>query len=173
MLLVLYPDTFIWEQDNKTLMYNCSSKQTYPFEAIHPIDKYCLVLTDMQNLYVVEIREEDMENPVLKEWVRQIMGKKMGFIKEQEEGESHIISFPPILNLQSDVDRIEKQEGRDIGEYAAQNWNECTLFMGGERNTRNCTNNCTILWTITGIWIFMPCKGSFGGQTIHICIPSI
>ena len=28
MLLVLYPDTFIWEQNNKTLMYNCSSKQT-------------------------------------------------------------------------------------------------------------------------------------------------
>ena len=132
MLLVLYPDTFIWEQDNKTLMYNCSSKQTYPFEAIHPIDKYCQMLTDMQNLYVVEIREEDMENPVLKEWVRQIMDKKMGFVKEQEEGKSHIISFPPILNLQSDVDRIEKQEGRDIGEYAAQNWNECTLFMGGE-----------------------------------------
>ena len=131
-LLVLYPDTFIWEQDKKTLMYNCTSKRTYLFDAVPPIDNYCHKLKDIQNLYVEKISEQDMENSVLKEWLQQVVDKKMGFIKEQEEGKSHIISFPPVLNLQSDVDRIEKQVGRYIGEYAAQNWNECTLFMGGE-----------------------------------------
>lgn len=42
------------------------------------------------------------------------------FIKHQYEPPSPI-SFPPLLNLQSDIDRIEAAEDRDVGEYAAQN----------------------------------------------------
>lgn len=95
------------------------------------IRDYCQRIQRLENLYVVELTESDIFDKEFSIWIGNIEKNKLGQIIGGSNGIS-LVGFPPILNLQSDVDRIEKQEGRDIGEFAAQNWNECTLFMGGE-----------------------------------------
>ena len=96
------------------------------------ISLYCDKIADIKNLYVVDIEEEDWIDKTLNNWLHEIVKRRLGFFWEQEKSESSIISFPPLLNLQSDIDRIEAAEDRDIGEYAAQNWNEFSVYLGGE-----------------------------------------
>lgn len=129
--LILYSDTFIWSKGAEAIMYNCSRKKIYKFSCMGHIRDYCQRIQRLENLYVVELTESDIFDKEFSIWIGNIEKNKLGQIIGGSNGIS-LVGFPPILNLQSDVDRIEKQEGRDIGEFAAQNWNECTLFMGGE-----------------------------------------
>ena len=129
--LILYSDTFIWNKGAEAIMYNCSSKKIYKFSCVGHIRDYCQRIQRLENLYVVELMESDNFDKEFRIWIENIEKNKLGQIISGSNGIS-LVGFPPILNLQSDVDRIEKQEGRDIGEYAAQNWNECTLIMGGK-----------------------------------------
>lgn len=129
--LILYPDTFIWEKQDEAIMYNCLNKNIYKFHQEGIIKDCCKKIQQLKYLYVAKLSPKDFLDKDFAIWVNNIVTYKLGYIKNDGE-ETFPISFPPVLNLQSDVDRIEKQEGRDIGEYAAQNWNECTLFMGGE-----------------------------------------
>lgn len=129
--LILYPDTFIWEKQDEAILYNCLNKNIYRFHQIGIIGDCCKKIQQLKSLYVVKLSPKDFLDNNFTIWINNIVTYELGYIINDEK-EIFPVSFPPILNLQSDVDRIEKQEGRDIGEYAAQNWNECTLFMGGE-----------------------------------------
>ena len=104
----------------------------FVFQITDLISLYCDKIADIKNLYVVDIEEEDWKDKTLNNWLHEIVKRCLGFFWEQEKSESSIISFPPLLNLQSDIDRIEAAEDRDIGEYAAQNWNEFSVYLGGE-----------------------------------------
>lgn len=129
--LILYPDTFIWKKKGEIIMYNCHYKQLYKVCYNELVEHYCDELLKTENLYVVKLDKKDLANNQLTTWVQDVINYKLGYIEDDKKG-ILFVSFPPILNLQSDVDRLEKQEGRDIGEYAAKNWNECTIYISGE-----------------------------------------
>lgn len=130
--LVLESDTFLWRKGNQALFYNATSHQSYLFTATNLISTYCDKIADINNLYSIAIEEKDLEDKALNDWIQEIAGRKLGAFIEKTEEEPYIIGFPPLLNLQSDVDRLEAEEGRDAGEFAAQNWNEFSIYLGGK-----------------------------------------
>lgn len=128
--LLIFSDVFLWTRKNVGLFYNANTCKIFFFYSNNLIKKSCGYLQDTSHMYLIPLFADCLKNKCYRKWVYNIICNNIGKIYTRKEVVP--ISFPPILNLQSDVDRIEKQEGRDIGEYAAQNWNECTLFMGGE-----------------------------------------
>lgn len=130
--IVLEPDTFLWRIGNKGLFYNATSHQSYLFVVTNLISLYCDKILDINNLYSIAISFDDLEDKALSGWIHEIVDRKLGALIERSEEDPYIISFPPLLNLQSDVDRIEAEEGRNIGKFAAQNWNEFSIYLGGE-----------------------------------------
>lgn len=127
----LYPDTFLWTNEAEGIMYNASEHTYISFNLHGLIKDYCSKLNELRNLYVVDVSPEDWSNAELQAWMLQTVENKMGCLIECTDSEPRPISFPPLLNLQSDVDRIEKENGREVGEYVAYNWNELSLFLGG------------------------------------------
>ena len=136
-LLIIYPSTFIWKDNRQVVMYNSQSHMLYYFLCNEITEYYCDHLLDMTNLYVIEIEESHITNGNLIDWLHNIEQLKMGYVDEIQETKTFIVSFPPLLNLQSDIDRIEAAEDRDVGEYAAQNWNEFSIYLGGESKFPN------------------------------------
>ena len=130
--LILYPDTFIWDNEDEIVMYNCSSKNVYKFNNIGLIGEYCNQLKKHEKLYTVRITNNDFENRDFKDWIYMLIKLKLGFVKENTHHGISIISFPPILNLQKEVERIVESNNINIGDYVADNINECTIYLGGE-----------------------------------------
>ena len=128
----LYPDTFLWINETEGVMYNAKEHTYLSFDIHGLIKKYCLMLNELRNLYTIDVSPEDWEDTDLRSWMLDTVENKMGCLIEYSDTESRPISFPPLLNLQSDVDRIEKEKGREVGEYVAYNWNELSLFLGGQ-----------------------------------------
>jgi pseudo-rSAM protein len=133
----LYPDTFLWINETEGVMYNAKEHTYLSFDIHGLIKKYCLMLNELRNLYTIDVSPEDWEDTDLRSWMLDTVENKMGCLIEYSDTESRPISFPPLLNLQSDVDRIEKEKGREVGEYVAYNWNELSLFLGGQSEHPN------------------------------------
>lgn len=131
--LFLYPDVFLWYNENKGVLYNSSTFDLYIFNIKSPIDDCCKELED--NLYVTKLSSETLEASHMKEWLENILKKNMGNLEEVSDSNFPLISFPPILNLQCEVDRLKTDKLRNVGEIALQNWNECFIYLGGESVT--------------------------------------
>lgn len=86
-------------------------------------------------MYTIDVSPEDWEDTDLRSWMLDTVENKMGCLIEYSDTESRPISFPPLLNLQPDVDRIEKEKGREVGEYVAYNWNNYPSSWVGRVNT--------------------------------------
>lgn len=129
--LVLNSDTFIWNKHNQFLMYNCESKQSFFFYGVDVISEYIFKLQNINNLYVVEINIDHLKKTEFAKWISILVEKNMGRLLEFPVNHK-IIGFPPLLNLQCDVDRIDKEEGRDIGEIVGLNFNELSINIGGD-----------------------------------------
>ena len=149
--LALYPDTFLWINEQKGIFYNTREHSTFLFDITNLIKNYCTQLQRgeligfqgclgydyNQDTKSISINEKEYQCQELAIWIQKICLHNVGFfIKHQYETPSPI-SFPPLLNLQSDIDRIEAAEDRDVGEYAAQNWNEFSIYLGGESKFPN------------------------------------
>lgn len=128
----LFPDTFLWTNETEGVMYSAKEHTYLSFDICGLIGKYCLELNELRNLYVVDVSQEDWQDIELKIWMLNTVKNKMGCLIEYSDAEPRPISFPPLLSLQSDVDRIEHEKGREVGEYVAYNWNELSLFLGGK-----------------------------------------
>ena len=134
--LLLYPDTFLWCNEEKGLLYNAKSGYSYFFNKDKLIGSICDKLLDANNLYVCKIQKEESKEELLKEWLKMLCRYKMGEIVDTEDCNIPI-SFPPILNLQSDVTRIEKEPGRNIGENVLSYLTNINLYIGGYCNVDN------------------------------------
>ena len=106
----LYPDTFLWINETEGVMYNAKEHTYLSFDIHGLIKKYCLMLNELRNLYTIDVSPEDWEDTDLRSWMLDTVENKMGCLIEYSDTESRPISFPPLLNLQSDVDRIEKEK---------------------------------------------------------------
>lgn len=129
--LILHPDTFLWMGENEGVLYNGKEHSMFRFKLTDLIQTFCIRLKDLQNMYVIPINESDWSNYELKEWIEKIISFRIGKTIDYHDCKITPISFPPLLNLQSDIERVEAAQNRSIGEYAGQNWNEFSIYLGG------------------------------------------
>lgn len=131
--IVLFPDTFLWFNDLKGVLYNCKEAIKLEFDCNSLIYNYCSLLDDMSNLYSVEITEDDMKNQVFINWINNIEEYKVGKIYKCNPLENKPFSLPPIINLRNE---IEDQQSNETSYTDLINidscLNEITIFLGGK-----------------------------------------
>lgn len=122
MVLSLYSDTFIWMNKSRILVYNCGKGTYYEGENNQYIASLCKSLQDGNNLYSIEIEEDDS---IAKSFAQIMVANNLGVLNEKD----NYISFPPVLKIQ---DRIVGKEGTPNPVDSRFRLRSLSLFMGGE-----------------------------------------
>ena len=130
--IVLHPDTFLWYDETQGLFYNSESFSFLHFECTPLLLKYCERINDFDNMYAVAIDADDENNPIFSKWINSIVDKHIGHIVPLSLDGKKPFSFPPILNLQHEIEerRMDDYYYRSIN--IANNFFEVTFLLGGE-----------------------------------------
>lgn len=117
---VIRSSVFIWKKGSSCYFYDSESFAGKLF-ALQDPDITSLVnkLLDIDNLYSLEICQTELQKEALRAFIDTLISLGMGRLFNQKEIKGRPIQFPPILNLQSDVERLKK-EGDKIS-FAGEN----------------------------------------------------
>ncbi|MFW5700796.1 MAG: TIGR04150 pseudo-rSAM protein [Cyclobacteriaceae bacterium] len=126
--LCLNPDTFIWSKNTAGLVYNSENGKGFRFNnlAIKPVIE---VLQDLENLYCIPLNHNDSDNKYLNEFLLNIKRCQAGNLISQLAGKQKPINLPPLLNLQSDKNRIEKVSPELLGDNMLHYLMELTIHL--------------------------------------------
>lgn len=128
--LTLFPDTFLWMKKDRILLYNAKTFDIADFVATNGIRAQCEKLCNYDNLYSVPINDLEGLAEDLRNWVRAIAGK-FGMLTTLD---NPIISLPPLLNIQNDIERLRKDKDRDIRENLLDYLTTLTVYIGGNHS---------------------------------------
>jgi pseudo-rSAM protein len=78
---------------------------------------------------VIEINEEHLKNEILHVFIQQIRNYFMGDLIDVSLSQGKPIQFTPVLNIQTDIRRIQATPERSVGEDIMLNLNEIIFFI--------------------------------------------
>ena len=126
--LTLFSDTFIWIKHDTGLLYNSKTFVSNEFVITSGTSRICLILLDINNLYSTEvdltIMPEDERN-----FINMITSRGYGVINDINE---KIVSFPPLLNIQNEIERSLKDKNLNLGEGILKYFTSLTIYTGGD-----------------------------------------
>lgn len=135
----LHSSVFVWKKTNVVLFYDSNKYLTKRYELTDSlICEFVDKLLDINNLYCIEVCEQDLENDVFKFFVYDLVNCGFGDIQLQNsQMDEKPIQLPPILNIQTEVSRLKKEGVTDltIGENVLMNLYEIKIILPEENNT--------------------------------------
>ena len=133
--LYLEPYTFLSKGHPSTLLYNAKScKGTLLTNSSKSVDGLIDYFLNPENLYSVLLTEKDLTDDHVLHFVNTLQEHGLGDIIEGAYPKP--IIFPPMLNLQSETERLLKQENF-TGEKYLDYIHELTLYVNG-----SCSYDC-------------------------------
>lgn len=119
--LVVRSSVFIWKKGSLCYWYDSESFASHLFtledtETEEWIDR----LLDMDNLYSILLSGTELKKEKTQTFLRPLLSLGMIRLVEWTEGAIKPIQFPPILNLQADVERAKK-DGNSSDSYKGEN----------------------------------------------------
>ena len=119
----LAPSVFIWREKEKCLFYDSDSFRSKMFSTYNPaINNFINELQNIDNLHCIEITEKTDDKII--SLLKELINLKMGMVvNENETHGRRPIQLPPLLNVQSDVERLRIDEvthltiGENVLEY--------------------------------------------------------
>lgn len=124
----LSPDIFLWINNDSGLIYNSKNFTSFQFVITPSLKELCIKLLNPDNLYSVEI-ELDKLSPEVSNFIENTQKNGMSYMSEGEK-EKHLVSFPPLLNIQRSWERI-KHLGEDAFREILPYLSSVTIYTGG------------------------------------------
>lgn len=104
--LYLIHDTFIWSNDNSYLLYNCDLKQFSEGQNSKVLASILRQLQEITNLNCVAIVPNVLRDKEVRFFIKNLINKSIGGLKHITDNPlDRPISFPPVLNIQSEIKR--------------------------------------------------------------------
>lgn len=135
--LHLNEDIFLWNKNGVILIYNSKNYKRAIVEETKVLEKIITQLNDIQNLYCVELNDELLADSAVKEFITQIINIEGGGLKKINKDGTKPVSFFPLLNLQSDSERVRSDEGLSDGEHLYTYLHEMTVHLNGKHDVEN------------------------------------
>lgn len=135
--LHLNEDIFVWSKNNSILIYNSKNYKRAIIEGTEVLEKIVAKLNDIQNLYCIELNENQLADNTVNEFITQIIKIEGGGLKKINKSEPKPINFFPLLNLQSDSERVRSDEGLSDGEHLYTYLHEMTVHLNGKIDVKN------------------------------------
>lgn len=127
-ILTINPDTFLWTDGRNGLLYDSGSFTPYRFRLTPQISGLCSRLMNPDSLYSVDIDMDSIDGS-LRNFIGQVAEKGMGTLHD-DSGQRHLISFPPLLNIQRSWERI-KTRGYEAYNEILPFLTSLTFYTGG------------------------------------------
>lgn len=125
--LTLKPDVFLWRKGRDGLLYDAKQKRQLRFAATEPVSELCEALENPDNLYSVIVDFATAEAGV-RDFIDGIVSAGFGALSEPD---APVISLPPLLNIQRDVERLRRDKERGIGENVLSYLSTLRILVGG------------------------------------------
>lgn len=129
--LCLYPDTFLWKKYSKGLIYNSKHGRGFCFNSC-AVEEKIKELSNIENLYCVELDSFNLIKPEFKQFIFNIEKSKAGELLQMAADNPKPVVLPPLLNLQSEIGRLQKKVPEIVGENILEYLHELTLWIGVE-----------------------------------------
>lgn len=126
--LCLYPDTFLWNKNGEGMIYNSINNCGFRFNN-DAIEETAKALNNLKNLYCVEINKLDTRNPEQEQFIANIQKCKAGELVKLSASSPSPVVFPPLLNLQSEIGRLQKESAEMVGENMLDYLHELTIWI--------------------------------------------
>ena len=136
----LEPYTFVWVKSDNVLLYNTLSGNILLYKGLKKISDLFLNLLQPENMYCVKLSEQDYNDLEINAVVNEVRDSFSGDIISVSKAREKPLIFPPILNFQKDIKRIEDTtktiKEQDIvlsyGNDVLSNLFELTFYINGE-----------------------------------------
>jgi pseudo-rSAM protein len=127
----LSPSVFIWRKKEKCLFYDSNTFRSKLFHInTSSVNDFINELQNIDNLYCIDVTEKPDEKVV--SFLRELVNLKMGMVVNEKATQGQKpIQLPPILNLQSAVERLDDKEITDlaIGENILEYVHEVHIIL--------------------------------------------
>ena len=130
----LYPDTFLWLKGNKGFAYQAKNKKKFEFSITNKIENICCRLLIPENLYTVELANEELNNEEINSWTNSLISMQAGYISLNVEFAERPVSLKPILKVQDKKERYEWQHNEGTGGEILDNVHELTFYINGSEH---------------------------------------
>ena len=135
----LEPFTFIFPQKDQTLLYNSVSFKGKLFKTNDKLREIICQLKDMKNMYCIKLTENNVQIKEIEEFVNFARKSFSGDLIDSDKIRKPAI-FPPVLNLQYNINALKGTSARNLGEQIFSLLNEVSLYLGGNDPSSNLNN---------------------------------
>lgn len=126
--LTINQDTFLWTDGRHGLLYDSGSFASFRFRLTPQISGLCNRLMNPDSLYSVDIDMDSIDSE-LRNFIEHVTEKGMGTLHD-DSGQRHLVSFPPLLNIQRSWERIKAREDEAYNEILPY-LTSLTFYLGG------------------------------------------
>ncbi|WP_337942957.1 TIGR04150 pseudo-rSAM protein [Parabacteroides sp.] len=127
----LHEDTFLWLKGNKVLVYNAENKNRALFNLSDKLEKICHRLLEIENLYTVELTDEDVNDEEISQWIHSLIDMRAGYLSLNVEFDKRPVSLMPVLKVQDNREYYEGQQELGFKGKILQNLHELTFYING------------------------------------------
>lgn len=130
----LHEDTFLWLKGNKVLVYNAENKNRVFFNLSDKLEKICHRLLEIENLYTVELTDEDVNDEEISQWIHSLIDMQAGYLSLNVEFDKRPVSLMPVLKIQDNREYYEGQQKLGFRGKILQNLHEITFYINGSED---------------------------------------
>jgi pseudo-rSAM protein len=133
----LLGDTFLWLSDNTGLVYNAENKTKFLFHLSDKIGEICHKLMKINNLYTIELTEEDINDIEINQWINSLISIQAGYLSLNVVFDKRPVSLKPILKVQDNKKYYKEQHELGFKGKILQNLHELTFYINGSEHGNN------------------------------------
>ncbi|MCQ2314695.1 MAG: TIGR04150 pseudo-rSAM protein [Bacteroidales bacterium] len=139
--LVIEPYVFIFKGKNEYVLYNTLSNKMLQFDVENNafVADILEQLTLVENLYSIEISENDCKTISFKQFVSDLRDGFFGDVYSKELYEYHPISLPPLLKVKNSIKNINKNVEQQDDNTFLNFFHELSVYLNG-----TCTYGCKL-----------------------------
>ena len=128
----LNENVFLWYNQEYGVFYNCETYKHLIIPISLSIRRFCERMTVLDNLYTIDIKEEDSDE-LLESLLNSLVHDGFGRFQRTEEP---VRVLPPILRIESNWEQVmleNRSESAEILKYLSS----ITIFWGGNKDNNS------------------------------------
>ena len=129
--LILSQDTFLWIKNNEGLVYQSKKCRMFVFLLSEKLREICRHLLVLENLYTVELTEEELTNSNVRHFVDQLIEIEAGRLMLHSGLRKGTVSLMPVLKIHEEIEDFVLKHERGVGGKIIQHIHEPTFYING------------------------------------------
>ena len=131
--LILSEDTFLWVKNDDGLVYQSKNYRSFIFLVSEKLNEICRHLLVLENLYTVELTEEDLNIPDVRHFVDNLLEINAGRLIPSTEMKKGDVSLMPVLKIHEEIDYFKEKHKRGVGGRIIKHIHELTFYINGSK----------------------------------------